>query len=202
MSAGSTGAVRRPARQSFSRSMRKPRWMPTRPVKTKLTHRSAGAAAGVGSCATVKTTTRSTPSTKTLARLSRVRHSMRRSFNRMASAPRTSGPPHDDGLVGRGDDHGLRRALLRPGDAPAMKDGEPGRNRRGALEVVRGEHDGVARGAQLAETALQRRQRHGVVAGEGLVEEEEVRLVQQRAREREAPRHAARVGTYRPASGR
>src|SRR5436309_11636950 len=175
MSAGSTGAVRRPARQSFSRSRRKPRWMPARPVKTKLTQRtagaSAGAASGAGSCATVRTTRRSTPSTKTLARLSRVRHSMRRSFARMASAPRTSGAPRDDRLVGRGDHHGLGRALLRPCDAPAVEDGEPGRDRRGALEVVRGEHDGVARGAQRAEAALQQRHRLVVEAGGGLVEE-------------------------------
>ncbi len=82
-----------------------------------------------GSSATMKTTSSSTPSTAKLARLSCVRHSMRRSLRRMARAPRASaasrrpraGTPRPRRRVG---------GPLRPGDPPAVQDGDAGRDRR------------------------------------------------------------------------
>jgi len=59
----------------------------------------------------------------------------------------------------------------------------------------------MARGAQLAQAVLQRRDRLGVEAGEGLVEEEEVRPVQQRACEREPLRQPISSAMRAAASG-
>ena len=92
-----------------------------------------------------------------------VRHSMRRSFRRTASAPRArSGPSRD---------HARRRPprattasaacpSCRPGDAPAVQDGDAAsRAACDALDVVRAEHDGVAGQPQLDEQRLEARRR-------------------------------------------
>ena len=72
-----------------------------------------------------------------------------------------------------------------------MQHREAGRDRRGALEVVGGEDDRVSGAAKCGESVLQRRDRLRVEARERLVEQEEVRSVQEGARERQALAHAA-----------
>src|SRR5215470_7901502 len=142
MAAGSMGETSNPARQSFSRSRRNPRCTPRSPVKRKVAQRklgaSAGAASGGASWATVRTTRRRSPSTRTLDTPSRVRHSMLRSFRKMTSAPRIGSP-----------------AVEYRGDAAAVEDGGTRGDRRGAVEIVGREHDGTPGLTQRDEPFLQ-----------------------------------------------
>src|SRR5262245_45977515 len=203
--AGSSGDASTPPRQSFSRSRTNPRWMPRSPVKTNVAHSTLGArrgaCSGVGSKATLKTTTRRTPSTTKPARLSFVRHSMRRSLRRTASMPRSisSAPSGHDRVVGCREHDGIRGSVSRPGDAPAMQDGHARRDRGDALDVVRAEHDGVSGPPQLREQRLETGAGGGIEPAEGLVEEEQLRPVQQRPCQRQPLHHAARVDAYRSA---
>src|SRR6266446_4046997 len=134
------GETSNPDRQSFSRSRRNPRWTPRSPVKRNVAQRtlgtSAGAASGGASYATVSTTSRSSPSTRTLDRPSRVRHSMLMSFRKMARAPRIGLPStRHDGTIGGRD--GVRRpAVEHRGDAAAVENGGPRGDRRGAVGLV------------------------------------------------------------------
>src|SRR5439155_974048 len=200
------GETSNPDRQSFSRSRRNPRWTPRSPVKRNVAQRtlgtSAGAASGGASYATVSTTSRSSPSTRTLDRLSRVRHSMLMSFRKMARAPRLGLPAtrHDGTLGGR---DGVRRpAVEHRGDAAAVENGGPRGDRRGAVEVVRRQHYRASGLAERDEPLLQCLNGCWIEPAEGLVQQEEVGLVEERAGECQPLAHATRVEPYRAPPGR
>ena len=158
---------------------------------------SAGAASGGASCATLNTTSRSTPSTNT-----------------RRDAPRRA--PLDVEVLPQDGERGAhaqarppspgrrRRPPTTSGAAPscaqaiaaAMQDRDAGRDGRGALDVVGGEDDRVARRAQLDEQrSAARRPPLRVEAAEGLVEEQESGRGAARGRARAAaPCRASRCG--------
>ena len=82
------------------------------------------------------------------------------------------------GLVERDD-----AALLQHGHAPAQ--------RLGLLEIMRGQHDGVAVAVEAPDEAPQRLAQFDIDAGGRLVEHDHRRLVHQRLRDQHAALHAA-----------
>ena len=65
---------------------------------------------------------RRTPRTNVLATLSRVRHSICRSFLRMVSAPRIAPSPRDDAAIRRGDDDRVGRPVVHAGETATMEE--------------------------------------------------------------------------------
>ena len=91
------------------------------------------------------------------------------------------------------------RAIL--GDAAARQHHHVVDERRDGVEVVRHHDEDAAARALLAQDLGEQRRTVAVEAGERLVGEEELRLVHDGARHRQALQHAARVGARRAAGG-
>src|SRR5260221_1198655 len=206
---------------SPSRSRSKVRPRPTVPETTTAIHKmpavtGAGGRASPTTNAKLKINTTTTARKVIVARISRLRHSMRRSLAAMrttwrrndgatggatAVAAAAAGGPVFAAASGMG---ALRveraqrvgaeasgAALVVDDASAAQHDDVLGDGRRG-LEIVRDEHDdapGVALGAELG---LQPGRARGVEGRGRFVEEQELGLVQEGARQGQALRHPAR----------
>ena len=121
------------------------------------------------------------------------RPARRRSARRGSAASRASavGEAQLDDLTRRVlRDQLARRAL--GDDAAAVHDHEPVAELLGLVHVVRREHEGHALALQPVEALPQEVARLRVEAGGGLVEQQQLGLVDERARDREPALHAAR----------
>src|SRR5450432_899729 len=203
---------------SPSRSRSKVRPRPTVPETTSAIQRmpdvtGAGGRASPTTKAKLKISTMTTARKVIVARISRLRHSMRRSLAAMRAAWRRN---DGVGVATRTSASGTRalrvqgaqrlgaeaaRAMLVVGDAPAAQHDDVLGDGRGRVEIVRDEHDDAPRVALGRELGLEPRRARGIERRRRLVEQQELGLVQEGAREREALGHAARERARRRVGG-
>ena len=171
-------------------------------MSTNVAHRTGGASAGASSggrsCATAKTTSSITARTKTVETPSRVRHSMSRSFRRMRErrvhqtrAPVAAAYAARTAATSRMGPSPVQPIRPRASTAARVASGAA------ASSVVRREDDRAAGVAERDEALRQRVGGGGVERAPRLVEQEEIGLVKEGARERQALRHAARERAHR-----
>src|SRR5256714_8550886 len=178
--AGSIGAVLRPSMHRLSRSSRKVRWAPSVPAKTNDSHSPAAADSGVGFSgrANWKINSTSRPSTNSETKPVCERTSIRKSLTRICHTPSRS-----RGLAVVDARHFLRsrhEASRMPHQPAAAQDRGAIAYFEAATDVVGGEDDRLAAAMKANEDLLQVRDHLRVEPGVRLVEQQQIRIVQER----------------------
>src|SRR6266566_772713 len=201
------GASSSPSNAWFSSSSWNARFNATIAAKVKVTHRMLGA------MSTAATAVRSRPNlnasktrmTKAAAETMPVR--ARNSTSRSLRATRhayfaqsgTRGGASDRAAIGVGNvarvTAGPRRELHK---AAVAHERDVGRELRSLFHVVRDEHRGAAGGGVLRQEPTESLARDPVESRERLIEQQHMRVVHQRARDRHALHETTRQRTHRP----
>src|SRR5574341_933397 len=196
-----TGASMMPSMARFSRSRRKARLRPIMAAKVKVTHSAPGAMStaptAVGSRAKYNTAMTMTANASEDTNAVLVRHSMARSLPAMASAARRALATAGDLAIAGRDGSGVppRRGLDRP-ELSLGQDADRGHHTHQLRHLVGGDHQRSAPPAQLAQDREHLVGGGLVQARERLVQQQDLRVREQGARDRQPLRHAAAEGTH------
>src|SRR5438105_592024 len=176
----------------LSRSSRKVRWAPSVPAKTNDSHSPAAADSGVGFSgrANWKINSTSRPSTNSETKPVCERNSIRKSLTRICHTPLRS-----RGLAVVDARHFLRsghEASRVPHQPAAAQDRGAIAYFEAATDVVGGEDDRLAAAMKANEDLLQVRDHLRVEPGVRLVEQQQIRIVQERPRQCQPLLHPAR----------